>query len=195
MDTPGKKKRDPQKNAKNQRRYRARQYATVDGIEEVRTRNHRRYYERIARLKATGQCEDFKQHKCEEGKRRYHTMSEEQRKELRRKNLMLQKTWIANMKRESTYETYKQRLNARRREQLAEKKRAMVVDGWKQYQKVLYARRAESQLRKRWSWLDDHLARPFPLPWLPLDWAESEPEEDTVQTLRANAWEKMDQYL
>jgi len=101
----------------------------VDGIEEVRTRNRRRYYEGIARLKATGQYEDFKEHKCEEGKRRYHTMPEEQRKELRRKNLMLQKTWIVNMKREGTYEAYKQRLNAPRRRQLAEKKRAMGVDG------------------------------------------------------------------
>ena len=53
----------------------------------------------------------------------------------------------------------------------------------------------ELQLR-RWQWLDEHRARPFPLPWLPLDWAESEPEEeDTVQTIRANALEQMDQYL
>ena len=58
-------------------------------------------------------------------------------------------------------------------------------------------KRAESKRRKRCNWLDEHLARPFPLPWLPLDWAESEPEEgeDTVQTIRTNALEQMDQYL
>ena len=61
--------------------------------------------------------------------------------------------------------------------------------------KTLYARRAESERCKRWNWLDEHLARPFPLPWLPLDWAESEPEEDTGQTVRANALDQMNQYL
>ena len=62
-------------------------------------------------------------------------------------------------------------------------------------QRVKYVKGAESKRRKRWNWLDKHLVRPFPLPWLPLDWAESEPEEYTVQTIRANALEQMDQYL
>ena len=52
MDPPvKKKKRDPPKNLENQRRYRARKNAAVDGIEEVRARGRQRYYERIARLK------------------------------------------------------------------------------------------------------------------------------------------------
>ena len=97
---------------------------------------------------------------------------------------------------ESTYEAYQERLNARRREQLAKKKRALGAEGWKALQKRKYTKRVESQNHQRWKWLDEHLARPFPLPWLPLDWAESEPkEEDTVQTIRANALEQMDQYL
>ena len=50
-------------------------------------------------------------------------------------------------------------------------------------QRVRYVKRVEQ------------LAGPFSLPWLPLDWAESEPEEDTVQTIRVNALEQMDQYL
>ena len=86
--------------------------------------------------------------------------------------------------------------NARRRDLVAAKKRALGVEGWKALQKEKYVKRTESQYRQRWQWLDEHLARPFPLPWLPLDWAEFEPEEkDTVQTIRTNALEQMDQYL
>ena len=123
-------------------------------------------------------------------------MSEEQRNEVKRKNLILQKAWRNRMIQEGTYEAYRQRLNTRRREQLAEKKRALGAEGWKALQKRKYTKRVESQHRQRWQCLDEHLARPFPLPRLPLDWAESEPEkEDTVQTIRANALEQMDQYL
>ena len=71
----------------------------------------------------------------------------------------------------------------------------MGVQGCKELQRVKYAKHVESKNRRRWQWLDEQLARPFPLPWLPLDWAESEPEEDTVQTIRANVLEQMDQYL
>ena len=92
-------------------------------MEEVRARNRQRYHERIARLKATGEYEPFKKHKRTEGKRRYHTMPVEQREEVKRKNLMLQKAWRERMIRERTYKEYRQRLNARRRELLAEKKR------------------------------------------------------------------------
>ena len=56
-------------------------------------------------------------------------------------------------------------------------------------------KRVESIRRQHWQWLDEQLDRPFPLPWLPLNWAESEPEEDTVQTLRADALKQMDHYL
>ena len=50
--------------------------------------------------------------------------------------------------------------------------------------------------RQNWAWLDEELERPFPLPWLPLDWAESEPvEEDRVQTVRTEALQQMDMYL
>ena len=129
--------------------------------------------------------------------RRYHAMSEEQRNEVKRKNLILQKAWRNKMIQEGTYEAYRQRLNARRREQLAEKKRALRKEGWKALQRRKYTKRVESEHRRRWQWLDEQLARPFPLPWLPLDRAESEPEEeeDTVQTIRVNALEQMDQYL
>ena len=117
-------------------------------------------------------------------------MSEEQRNEVKRKNLLLQKVWRERMIREGTYEEYR-----RRRQQMAEKKRAMGIEEWRALQQTKYVTRAESKRRKRCNWLDEHLALPFPLPWLPLDWAESElEEEDTVQTIRRNALEQMDQY-
>ena len=151
----------------------------------------------MAHLKATGQYEAFKTKKAKEGMRRYHAMSEEQRNEVKRKNLLLQKAWREGMIRGGTYEEYRRRLNARRRQQMAEKKRAMGIEEWRALQRAKYVRRAESKPSKRCHWLDEHLARPFPLPWLPLDWAESEAEEeeDTVQTIRTNALEQMDQYL
>ena len=102
---------------------------------------------------------------------------------------------MQKMKDEGTYEAYKQRLNVRRRELQAEKKRALGVEGWKALEKQKYEKRVEMIRRQHWQWLDEHLDRPFPLPWLPLDWAESEPEEDTVQTIRADALKQMDQYL
>lgn len=116
MDPPvKKKKRDPPKNLENQRRYRARKSAAMDGIEEVRARGRQRYYERIARLKAAGEYEASKQRKCKEGLRRYHTMTAEQREEVKGKNLILQKAWRERMIREGRYEEYRRRLNARRR--------------------------------------------------------------------------------
>ena len=156
MDTPGKrKKRDHQKIRASERRYRELKNAVVDDIEQVRAHNRQRYYKRIDSLKVTRQYEALKQHKCVEGKRRYHTMSAEQRNEVRRKNLILQKAWRNKMIQEGTYGEYRQPLNARRREQLAQKKRAMGAKGWKEHQKALYARRAESELRKRWNWLEE----------------------------------------
>lgn len=103
----------------------------------------------MARLKATGQYVAFKKHKSREGIRRYHAMPAEQREEVKRKNLILQKAWRESMTREGTYEEYRQRLNARRREQLAENKRAMGIKGWKEHQRALYAKRAKSERRKR----------------------------------------------
>ena len=100
------------------------------------------------------------------------------------------------MKDKGTFEAYKQRLNARRREIQAEKRRALGDEGWKALQSRRYQQRVESIRRQRWQWLDELLERPFPLPWLPLDWAESEPEEeDRVQIIRANALQDMDHYL
>ena len=49
--------------------------------------------------------------------------------------------------------------------------------------------------RREWSWLDEELERPFPLPWLPLDLSQSVPEEDKVQTLRAEALQNVQVYL
>lgn len=69
------------------------------------------------------------------------------------------------MTREGTNEEYRARLNARRREQKAEKRRTMGTEEWKE------------------------------LPWLPLEWTEQQHEEDTVQSIRANALDQVDQYL
>ena len=146
-------------------------------------------------MKANGEYEAFKAKKTKEGMRRYHAMSEEKRNEVRRKNAQMQKNWMQKMKDEGTYEAYKQRLNVRRRELQAEKKRALGEEGWKALQRQRYERRVGTIRRQRWQWLDEQLDRPFPLPWLPLDWAESEPEEDTVQTIRADALQQMDHYL
>ena len=201
MDTPGssrkKQKRDPEKNKRNQNLYRERQYATVNGIEAVKALHRRRYHERMARMKANGEYEAFRAKKAQEGLQRYHSMTEDKRSEVRRKNALQQKKWAQNMKDAGTYEAYKQRLNARRREITAMKRQALGEAGWKALQSQKYQRRVEGIRRQHWQWLDDLLERPFPLPWLPLDWAESEPEEeeDRVQSLRANALQDMDYYL
>ena len=199
MDTSGshRKKRDPEKNKQNQKAYRKRQYASINGIEAVKAYHRRRYHERMARMKANGEYEAFRAKKAQEGLKRYHSITEDQRIELRRKNALQQKKWAQNMKDAGTYEAYKQRLNARRREITAMKRQALGEEKWKALQSQKYQRRVEGIRRQHWQWLDDLLERPFPLPWLPLDWAESEPEEeeDKVQSIRANALQDMDQYL
>ena len=200
MDTPGlsqpKKKRDPEKNKMNQRLHRQRQYAALNGIEEVKALHRRRYHKRMVRMKATEEYEAFKAKKAKDGLRRYQTMPEEKRNEVRRKNAQLQKNWMQKMKDKGTYEAYKQRLNARRRELQAEKRRVLGEEGWKALQREKYEKHVESTRRQRWQWLDEQLDRPFPLPWLPLDWTESEPEEeDRVQTIRTEALQDMDHYL
>ena len=199
MDTPGshrpRKKRDPEKNKVQQKQYRQRLYAAVNGIEDVKAVHRRRYHERMARMKASGEYEAFKAKKTEEGMRRYYAMSEEQRAEVKRKNNQCQKNWIQRMKKEGTYEAYKQRLNTRRREIAAEKRRVLGEEGWKALQSQRYEKRVEAIRRREWQWLDEELERPFPLPWLPLDWTESEPEEDKVQAIRAEALQQLDHYL
>ena len=199
MDTPGSRqrrtKRDPEKNKVQQKRYRQRLYAAVNGIEDVKTIHRRRFHERMARMKANGEYEAFKAKKTREGMQRYYRMTEEQRTEVKRKNNQCQKNWIQKMKEEGTYAAYKERLNRRRREITAEKRRALGEEGWKALQSQRYQNRVEAIRRREWSWLDEELERPFPLLWLPLDWAESEPEEDRVQTLRAEALQQMDHYL
>ena len=200
MDMPGlrqppKKKRDPKKDKQNQKLYRQRQYAALNGIEDVKAVHRRRYHERMARMRANGEYEAFKAKKTREGMRRYHAMTEEQRSEVKRKNAQCQRNWMQKMKDKGTYEAYKQRLNTRRREIAAEKKRVLGVEGWKALQSQRYEKRVESIRRREWRWLDEELERPFPLPWLPLDWTEFEPEEDRVQTLRAEALQQMDMYL
>ena len=189
-------KRDPEKNKQHQKRYWQRQYAALNGIEDVKALHRRRYHERMARMKANGEYEAFKAKKTEEGMRRYHGMTEEQRNVVKRKNAQCQKNWVQKMKDKGTYEAYKQRINARRREIALEKKRVLGVEGWKALQKQRYEQRVESIRLREWSWLDEALERLFPLPWLPLDWAEAEPEEeDRVQTVRAEALQQMDLYL
>ena len=200
MDTPGsrqppRKKRDPEKSRLSQKLYRQRLYAAVNGVEDVKAIHRRRYHERMARMKANGEYEAFKAKKTLEGIRRYHGMTEEQRAEVKRKNNQCQKNWMQKMKDEGTFEAYRQRLNARRREIAIEKKRELGEEGWKALQKQRYEKRVEAIRRQNWSLLDEALERPFPLPWLPLDWTESDPEEDRVQTLRAEALQQMDYYL
>ena len=194
MDTPpsNRKRRDPEAHKRKQKLYRQRQYAKVNGIENVKSLHRRRYHERMARMKATGEYKDFAAKKAQQSLKRYHNISEEKRVDIRRRNAQSQKNWMQRMKEEGTYEAYKQRLNARRRALQAERKQAMGPELWKALQSRKYERR---QQQLHWRWLDEHLARPFPLPWLPLDWAESEPEEDTVQTVRAKALQQMDHYL
>ena len=200
MDTPGSrqppgKKRDPEKSRLSQKLYRQRLYAAVNGVEDVKAIHRRRYHERMARMKANGEYEAFKAKKTREGMRRYYGMTEEQRAEVKRKNNQCQKNWRQKMKDQGTLEAYRQRVNAHRREQAAEKRRVLGEEKWKALQKQRYEKRVEAIRRQNWSWLDEELERPFPLPWLPLDWAESEPEEDRVQTLRAEALQQMDHYL
>ena len=199
MDMPGshqpRRKRDPEKNKAQQKRYRQRLYAAPNGIEEVKALHRRRYHERMARMRANGEYEAFKAKKTEEGMRRYHGMTEEQRAEVKRKNAQCQKNWIQKMKDKGTYEAYRRQMNARRREIALEKKRVLGVEGWKALQKERYDKRVESIRLREWAWLDEALERPFPLPWLPLDWAESLPEEDTAQTLRTEALQQMNDYL
>ena len=192
---PRRKKRDPEKNKVQQKAYRQRLYAKVNGIEDVKALHRRRYHERMDRLKVNGEYEAFKAKKTEEGMRRYYGMTEEKRAEVKRKNSQCQRNWRQKMKDEGTYEAYLQRTNAKRRKQAAEKRKALGEDGWKALQRRRYDKRMESIRRQHWSWLDEELERPFPLPWLPLDWAESVPEEDRVQTLRAEALQQMDYYL
>ena len=146
-------------------------------------------------MRANGEYEAFKAKKTQEGMRRYHAMTEEQRSEVKRKNAQCQRNWMQKMKDKGTYEAYRQQLNARRREITAEKKRVLGVEGRKALQSERYEKRVEAIRRREWRWLDEELERPFPLPWLPLDWTESDPEEDTVQTLRAEALQQMDMYL
>ena len=200
MDTPGsrrppRKKRDPEKNKAQQKRYRQRLWAAPNGIEEVKALHRRRYHERMARMKANGEYEAFKAKKTQEGMRRYYRMTEEQRTEVKRKNNQCQKNWRQKMKDQGTYEAYLQRINAKRREQAAEKKRVLGEEEWKKLQKQRYEKRVEAIRRQNWSWLDEALERPFPLPWLPLDLSQSVPEEDKVQTLRAEALQNIQVYL
>ena len=201
MDTPGssqprKWKRDPEKNKRDQKRYRQRKLASTDGLEWNRAQNRRRYYERMAKLKAEGEYEAFKAKKSKEGMRRYHAYSEEKRDDIRRKNRVFNRRWTERMKEEGTYEAYKQRLNERRRALVQQKKQAMGAEAYAVMQQQKYRQRVESQHRQRWQQVDDQLTRPFPLEWLPLDWDDVKPvEEDPVLTLRTNALLNMDHLL
>ena len=69
MDTPTshRKKRDPEKNKIQQKRYRQRQYAAVNGIEKVKALHRQRYHERMARMKANGDYEAFKKKRSSMG--------------------------------------------------------------------------------------------------------------------------------
>ena len=202
MDSPGsrqlpkpRKKRDPVKNKAQQKAYRQRLYAKPNGIEEVKALHRRRYHERMARLKVSGEYNAFKAKKSQEGMQRYYGMSKERREETKRKNAQCQKNWREKMKERGTYQAYLQRTNAHRREQAAQKRKELGEEGWKTLQKERYNKRMEVIRRREWSWLDEALERPFPLPWLPLDLPLMVPNEDSVHTLRAEALQKMDSYL
>ena len=192
---PKRKKRDPEKNKIQQKAYRERLYAKVNGIEDVKAIHRRRYHERMARMKANGEYEAFKAKKTQEGMRRYYGMTEEQRAVVKRKNNQCQKNWRQKMKDQGIYEAYLQRTNAKRRKQAAEKRKELGEEGWKTLQKQRYEKRVEVIRRQNWSWLDEALERPFPLPWLPLDLPQSVPEEDTEHSLRAEALQNIQVYL
>lgn len=51
---------------------------------------------------------------------------------------------------EGTFEEYWTRLNARRREKTAEKKRASGVEGWKDYQRARNVEGVKSDQRRNW---------------------------------------------
>ena len=189
------KKRDPERNKIQQKAYRQRLYAKPNGIEDVKALHRRRYHERMARMKANGEYKAFKAKKTQEGMRRYYGMTVEQREVVKRKNAQCQKNWRQKMKERGTYEAYRQRTNAHRRQQAAEKRKALGEEAWKTLQSQRYEKRVEAIRRREWSWLDKELEHPFPLPWLPLDLPQSVPEEDSAQTLRAEALQKMDDYL
>ena len=194
MDTPPsrRKKRDPEANKLTQKLYRKRQYASVNGIEKVKALHRRRYHQHIANLKAKGEYEAFKAKKLEYGMKRYYAMSEEKRSEVKQRNAQAQKNWMAKMKEEGTYEAYKERVNERRRQLRAEKQQALGEEGWRALQKEKYRKRMETLQNQR---LAEHLDRPFPLPWLPLDWSDTELDEDPVQVTRSNALQQVQQYL
>ena len=167
-------------------------YASVNGIEKVKALHRRRYHQHMANLKAKGEYEAFKAKKLDYGMKRYYAMSEEKRNEVKKRNAQAQKNWMAKMKEEGTYEAYKHRLNERRRQLRAEKQRALGEEGWRALQKEKYRKRMETTQNQR---LAEQLERPFPLPWCPLDWSDSEPDEDPVQSSRSNALQQLQQYL
>ena len=189
-------KRDPEKNKLHQKQYRQRVKASVDGLEQVRAQNRRRYYERMDKLKANGEYDAFKAKKSKEGMHRYHAYSEEKRDDIRAKNRVFNRRWTQRMKDEGTYEAYKERLNQRRRDLVQQKKQAMGAEAYAALQRQRYKHRVENERRQRWQQVDDQLSRPFPLEWLPLDWDEVKPmEEDSVNSIRAQALEQMDHLL
>ena len=200
MDTPRsnqpRKKRDPERNKVNQKQYRKRLKASMDGLQRERAQNSRRYHERITRMKEPGEYEAFKAKKAVEGMRRYYNLPQDKCDEVRRKNRILNKAWIKRKKEEGTYKDYKRKLNVRRPQKVLEKRHIMGEKAWKALQKQRYQQRVSTQLRQRWDWLDRELARPFPLQWLPLDWADCEPqEEDSVVAIRTKALQQVKQYL
>ena len=167
-------------------------YASVNGIEKVKALHRRRYHQHIANLKAKGEYEAFKAKKLEYGMKRYYAMSEEKRSEVKRRNAQAQKNWMQKMKEEGTFEAYKERVNERRRQLRAEKQQALGEEGWRALQKDKYQKRIQAQQNQR---LAEQLERPFPLPWWPLDWSDSELDEDPVQSSRSDALQQVQQYL
>ena len=147
----------------------------MDGIEQVRARNRQRYYDRIDRLKATGQYEAYKKKKVPGriAALPHHAGGAKGLEGQNDPGGQLQGI-------PTTPKCAAARTTGREKTSYGNR-------GWKALQRVKYAKWVESEHRRRWQWLDEQLARPFPLPWLSLDWAESEPEEDTVQTIRVNA--------
>ena len=153
MDTPrssqSRKKRDPEKNKINQKHYRRRVMASVDGLERERAKNRRRYHERITHIKESGEYEAFKTKKAAEGMRRYYNLSQDKRDEVRRKNRVLNRAWIKRKKEEGTYKEYKRQLNVRRPQKMVEKRQAMGEEAWEALQKQKYRQRVSTQLRQR----------------------------------------------
>ena len=153
--------------------------------ERLKALNRQRYQARIKRLKTSGKYDTYKAKKAVKGLKRYWDMTEEAREERKRKHLLCQKNWKAKKIAEGTYEEYRAQLNARRRAQSEAKRRAMGPEAYQalQHERYVKRRNREQAKKKERAFLrevEPHLAQPFLLQWLPLEWVEEKEGEGSM---------------